>query len=386
MNKSHTKNINKLKIQENRIRKLRTLSLGNKSNEFESSVNDKKKLIDLCSNDYLALSRDIDVISKAHEISITEGLGSGSSRFISGSRPIHSLLEKKLAGWLNQERVLLFPSGFQANIAAIQSLANRNSVVIADKLIHNSLLVGVKASSAKLIRFLHNDLDDLEKKLLKFKYTNKHIVVVIESLYSMEGSIAPIKQISELCKNHNAQLIVDEAHALGVLGQEGRGLSFNYRDSIDIISGTFGKSFGSGGAFLASNNLIGDYIIQTSGAFRYTTALSPSLAGGALKSLEIIQKNKDWGINLLKNSRLWKEEIQKSCDFKVIGDCQIISIIVGKEDEAVNLQKYLEKNGFLAIAIRPPTVPEGLSRIRLTIRKNLDRDILQRFLTVLKSY
>ena len=123
MNKSHTKNINKLKIQENRIRKLRTLSLGNKSNEFESSVNDKKKLIDLCSNDYLALSRDIDVISKAHEISITEGLGSGSSRFISGSRPIHSLLEKKLAGWLNQERVLLFPSGFQANIAAIQSLA-----------------------------------------------------------------------------------------------------------------------------------------------------------------------------------------------------------------------------------------------------------------------
>tara|TARA_B100000073_G_C23740385_1_gene573558 strand:- start:2422 stop:3582 length:1161 start_codon:yes stop_codon:yes gene_type:complete len=386
MNKSHTKNINKLKIQKNRIRKLRTLSLGNKSNEFESSVNDKKKLIDLCSNDYLALSRDIDVISKAHEISITEGLGSGSSRFISGSRPIHSLLEKKLAGWLNQERVLLFPSGFQANIAAIQSLANRNSVVIADKLIHNSLLVGVKASSAKLIRFLHNDLDDLEKKLLKFKYTNKHIVVVIESLYSMEGSIAPIKQISELCKNHNAQLIVDEAHALGVLGQEGRGLSFNYRDSIDIISGTFGKSFGSGGAFLASNNLIGDYIIQTSGAFRYTTALSPSLAGGALKSLEIIQKNKDWGINLLKNSRLWKEEIQKSCDFKVIGDCQIISIIVGKEDEAVNLQKYLEKNGFLAIAIRPPTVPEGLSRIRLTIRKNLDRDILQRFLTVLKSY
>lgn len=386
MNKSHTKNINKLKIPKNRIRKLRTLSLGNKSNEFESSVNDKKKLIDLCSNDYLALSRDIDVISKAHEISITEGLGSGSSRFISGSRPIHSLLEKKLAGWLNQERVLLFPSGFQANIAAIQSLANRNSVVIADKLIHNSLLVGVKASSAKLIRFLHNDLDDLEKKLLKFKYTNKHIVVVIESLYSMEGSIAPIKQISELCKNHNAQLIVDEAHALGVLGQEGRGLSFNYRDSIDIISGTFGKSFGSGGAFLASNNLIGDYIIQTSGAFRYTTALSPSLAGGALKSLEIIQKNKDWGINLLKNSRLWKEEIQKSCDFKVIGDCQIISIIVGKEDEAVNLQKYLEKNGFLAIAIRPPTVPEGLSRIRLTIRKNLDRDILQRFLTVLKSY
>ena len=386
MNKSHTKNINKLKIQKNRIRKLRTLSLGNKSNEFESSVNDKKKLIDLCSNDYLALSRDIDVISKAHEISITEGLGSGSSRFISGSRPIHSLLEKKLAGWLNQERVLLFPSGFQANIAAIQSLANRNSVVIADKLIHNSLLVGVKASSAKLIRFLHNDLDDLEKKLLKFKYTNKHIVVVIESLYSMEGSIAPIKQISELCKNHNAQLIVDEAHALGVLGQEGRGLSFNYRDSIDIISGTFGKSFGSGGAFLASNNLIGDYIIQTSGAFRYTTALSPSLAGGALKSLEIIQKNKDWGINLLKNSRLWKEEIQKSCDFKVIGDCQIISIIVGKEDEAVNLQKYLEKNGFLAIAIRPPTVPEGLSRIRLTIRKNLDRDILQSFLTVLKSY
>ena len=160
--------MNKIKISKNKIRKLRTLSLGKEKHEFiEFKDSFSKKLIDLCSNDYFGLSRDEEVIRYAHQISISEGLGSGSSRFISGSRPIHILLENKLESWLGRDKGLLYPSGFQANIAAVQALADRKTIVIADKFIHNSLLIGIKSSGAKLVRFLHNDIKDLENKLLK---------------------------------------------------------------------------------------------------------------------------------------------------------------------------------------------------------------------------
>ena len=380
--------MNKIKIQKNRLRKLKTFALGQKPYELQNINQQKIKnnLIDLCSNDYFGLSRDNDVIKASYEISLSEGLGSGSSRFITGSRPIHKLLETQLAEWLNQEKVLLFPSGFQANIAAVQGLANRNSIVIADKFIHNSLLVGVKASGSKLVRFAHNDLKDLENKILKFKATHNSILIIVESLYSMEGSIAPLKEIAGICKEYNIELLVDEAHAFGILGPEGKGLSFDLSDDITIITGTFGKSFGSGGAFIACNSKIGEYLIQTSSPFRYTTALSPALAAGALKSLQKIKSNKEWGINLLSDASKWKKEITQNFSYPVRGESQILSIIVGQEKKTILLQKHLEKNGFLAIAIRPPTVPVNESRIRLTIRKDLNLDILKSFTSVLKAF
>ncbi len=376
----------KVKIPKNRIRKLKTFSLGKKSFELQSVNSQNQNLVDLCSNDYFGLSRDKDLIKAAYEISSLEGIGSGSSRFITGSRPIHKLLETELAKWLDQEKVLLFPSGFQANIAAIQALANRNSIVIADKLIHNSLLVGVKTAQAKLVRFSHNNLKDLEDKIIKSNPTKNSILVVVESLYSMEGSIAPLREISEICKKNSVQLLVDEAHAIGILGPEGRGLSFNCRSDITMITGTFGKAFGSGGAFIASNSEIGEYLIQTSGAFRYTTALAPPLAAGALEGLKKILENKEWGNDLLSSANVWKDEIIKNFDFPVQGDSHILSIIVGQEEKAIYLQKYLEENGFLAIAIRPPTVPVGQSRIRITIRRNLDFNLLNNFIKVLKEF
>ena len=378
----------RIKIPKNRLRKLKTFTLAQKPYELENLNPEKinNNLIDLCSNDYFGLSRDKDVIKASYEISLSQGLGSGSSRFITGSRPIHTLLEAELAEWLNQEKVLLFPSGFQANIAAVQGLANRNSIVIADKLIHNSLLVGIKASGSKLVRFAHNDLKDLENKILKFNSAQKSILIIVESLYSMEGSIAPLKEITEICKKYNVQLLVDEAHALGVLGPEGKGLSFDLSDDITMLTGTFGKSFGSGGAFIACNSKIGEYLIQTSGAFRYTTALSPALAGGALKSLQKIKNNKEWGIDLLIASAKWKKEILQNFNYPIKGESQILSIIVGQEEKTILLQKHLEKNGFLAIAIRPPTVQVNESRIRLTIRRDLNLEILKNFTSVLKTF
>jgi len=379
--------MDKFQTPKNRIRKLRVLSLGEKPYEFKVAGNNiNTTLIDLSSNDYFGLSRDRDVINAAYQTTLTEGLGSGSSRFISGSRPIHKLLESNLGKWLNQDSVLLFPSGYQANIAAIQALTDKNSIIIADRLIHNSLLVGAKASGAKLIRFLHNNLKDLENKLSKYSIINNSILVVVESLYSMEGSLAPLEKITALCKQYNCKLLVDEAHALGILGNKGRGLSNPFLDSISMVSGTFGKAFGSGGAFLASNKKIGEMLIQTSSPFRYTTALSPSLAAGALRSLQKIKKNQNLGTDLLKISQRWKKEIEDIDKYEVIGDAHIISLIIGDEDKTMMMQKFLEENGFLAVGIRPPTVQVGKSRIRLTIRNSLNTNILKNFISVIKAY
>jgi len=379
--------MDKFQTPKNRIRKLRVLSLGEKPYEFKVAGNNiNTTLIDLSSNDYFGLSRDKEVINAAYKTTLNEGLGSGSSRFISGSRPIHKLLETNLCKWLNQDSVLLFPSGYQANIAAIQALTDKNTIIIADKLIHNSLLVGSKASGAKLIRFLHNNLKDLEDKLLKYSIINNSILVIIESLYSMEGSVAPIEKITKLCKQYNCKLLVDEAHALGILGNKGKGLSNPFLDSISMVSGTFGKAFGSGGAFLASNKKIGEILIQTSSPFRYTTALSPSLAAGSLKSLQKIKENLNLGSDLLKISKRWKKEIENIGKYEVIGDAHILSLIIGDEDKTMMMQKFLEQKGFLAVGIRPPTVPVGKSRIRLTIRSSFNTNILKNFISVLKAY
>ncbi len=372
-----------IKLPQNRLRKLRTFGLGKKVFEF---TNDKAtNLIDLCSNDYFGLSRDKDIIKAAYETSLSQGLGSGSSRFISGTREVHQLLENELAEWLNQDKVLLFPSGYQANIAAVQALANRKSIVIADKLIHNSLLTGVRASGAKLIRFLHNNPRDLKLKLSNFSNKAKSILVIVESLYSMEGTLAPLKEIISICQEYKAELLVDEAHALGIAGTDGKGLCNEFPKSVTMISGTLGKSFGSGGAFLACKEVLGEKLIQHSDPFRYTTALSPSLTAGALKALEKI-KYSNWGLELLDLSKKWRDEIIKIGKFKVQGDCHILSIIIGDENETLRFQEYLEKKGFLAVAIRPPTVQIGKSRIRITIRKTFNQEILNKFIEALKSY
>jgi len=153
-----------------------------------------------------------------------------------------------------------------------------------------------------------------------------------------------------------------------------------------MITGTFGKAFGSGGAFIACNSKVGEHLIQTSGAFRYTTALSPALSAGALKALQKIKNNKEWGADLLHSAQKWKTEIEKNYSYSVRGESHILSIIIGQEEKAMHLQKYLEENGFLAIAIRPPTVPVGESRIRITIRRFLDTNIMKKFISVLKNF
>ena len=376
-------------IPNSRIRKLRTWIPGARSSELIGVDENKNQiaLTDLASNDYLDLARHPLLIEAAKQTLETDGVGSGGSRFITGSRNIHQKLETNLAEWLDREIVLLYPSGFQANLAAVLALADRHTPVICDRFIHHSLLVGVKASGAKLIRFKHNNLSELERLLKKSRQRNpqKKPLVITESLFSMEGTTAPIKEISKLCIKYDSKLLIDEAHAFGVMGPEGRGESFGFKEPVSIISGTFGKAFGSGGAFLATDKITGENLIQNCGAFRYTTALAPPLCASALAALNLIQSNPSWGSELKEKAIAFRDRLSQLGWQRPVGEGPIISIILGSDELAIDCQKKLEAQGLLAVAIRPPTVPEGKSRLRLVIRRNTPDQAFERLIEVLKN-
>lgn len=341
-------------------------------------------LLDLASNDYLGLSRDAAVLAAAAAELAASGLGAGASRLVSGTRPVHLQLEEALAAWLGRERVLLFPSGFQANLAAVCALADRHSLVLADRLIHHSLLAGVRASGARLKRFAHNDPADLERLLLGERRVRPEgrLLVLCESLYSMEGSTPPLPTLAALCARHRVPLLVDEAHALGVLGPGGRGLAHGFAE-VAIVSGTLGKAFGSGGAFLAGDALVGDWLLQSSGAFRYTTALAPPLAAGALAALGRIQDDPGAAAALLERSGRWRDALAAAGWPRPPGEGPILSLLLGDDAAALAAQERLEAAGLLALAIRPPTVPEGTSRLRLVLRAGLPSGTLETLLEAL---
>ena len=341
-------------------------------------------LLDLASNDYLGFSRDPAVLAAAAAELAASGLGAGASRLVSGTRPVHLQLEQALAAWLGRERVLLFPSGFQANLAAVCALADRHSLVLADRLIHHSLLAGVRASGARLKRFAHNDPADLERLLLDERRSRPEarLLVLCESLYSMEGSTPPLAALAALCERHRVPLLVDEAHALGLLGPGGRGLAHGI-DSVALVSGTFGKAFGSGGAFVAGDSLVGDWLLQSSGAFRYTTALAPPLAAGALAALGRIQADPGAASALLERSGRWRDALEAAGWPRPPGEGPILSVRLGDDTAALAAQERLEVAGLLALAIRPPTVPEGTSRLRLVLRAGLPSGTLEKLLVAL---
>ena len=345
-------------------------------------------LLDLASNDYLGLSRDPRVIAAATAELGRSGLGAGASRLVCGTRTVHHQLEDALAGWLGRERALLFPSGFQANIAAVCALADRHSLVLADRLIHHSLLVGVRASGAQLQRFRHNNLTELEQRLAAARAQDpgRRLLVLSESLFSMEGTSPDVASLEAISSRYGAALLLDEAHALGVLGRGGRGLGLGH-SGIALISGTLGKSLGSGGAFVAGDATTMDWLLQHSGAFRYTTALAPALAAGALAALDVIEAQEangnPSGASLLQRAERWRAALAAAGWPRPPGNGPILALLVGDDSRALTLQHQLETAGLLAVAIRPPTVPEGSARLRLVVRADLPPGTLERLISAL---
>lgn len=343
-----------------------------------------RPLLDLASNDYLGLSRDPALQQAATAAIEAVGVGAGASRLISGTRPVHAELEQALGHWLGRERVLLYPSGFQANIAAVQALADRHTWVIADRLIHHSLLVGIQATGAKLRRFQHNNLADLKDQLDRARRDapQRRLLVLSESLFSMEGSSPDVTALAQLCRTHGAALLLDEAHSLGILGQGGRGLGYGIPE-ISLISGTFGKAFGSGGAFLAGNATVGDWLLQHSGPFRYSTALAPPLVAAAAAGLRAIQEREPERLALLARAERWRDALEAAGWPRPLGSGPILPLVVGEDRRALALQEQLEQAGLLSVAIRPPTVPAGTARLRLVLRHDCPPGTLSRLIKAL---
>ena len=380
-------------VPQERRRQLRVLAAGTGARLQRDDTEAEPALLDLASNDYLGLSRHPQVRAAAAAELQRSGVGAGASRLVSGSRPVHRELEQRLAAWLGRERALLFPSGFQANLAAVGALANRHSLVLADRLIHHSLLAGVKASGARLERFAHNAIAALEQRLAAARARNseRRLLVISESLFSMEGTSPDLGALAACCARHGAALLLDEAHALGVLGPGGRGLTWGLegpgKAALALISGTFGKAFGSGGAFLAGDALVIEWLLQSSGAFRYTTALAPPLAAGALASLQWLEHREAQGESpgavLLARARRWRDALAAAGWPRPPGEGPVLPLLVGDDQRALELQAQLEAAGLLAVAIRPPTVPEGQARLRLVLRRDLPAGTLPRLLAAL---
>ncbi len=365
-------NILNQSISKKRSRNLyRCLNTLEKNTGREIQIN-KKKYINFASNDYLGLSCDKRIIESGYKFSKEWGVGSGASRLVSGTLEPFTRVEKEFVSWINKEwihkkRALFMNSGYNANIGILSALANRDTVIFCDRLNHASIYDGAILSRAKLVRFPHRDMAKLEKKLKEYNDWKQKIIIV-DSLFSMEGDISKLKEITNLAKKYDALTIVDEAHSIGVFGNKGRGLCAekNLLKDIDIIIGTLGKAFGVFGAFILSDNLLIEYLINTCRPFIFTTALPPFILGSVIKALEII-KTEDRGKTVLAKAAGFRKRLKERDINFGASESQIIPVIVGENEKAMDLMNYLMDNGIFAPAIRPPTIPPNMSRVRLSI-------------------
>ncbi len=345
-----------------------------------------RKVINFCSNDYLGLAQHPKVIARSAEFAQKYGAGATASRLVTGNYSIHEELEKKLAHTFDAEATLLFNTGFQANTSVLATLADRNSLIIADKKVHNSLLQGAILSRADLKRFHHNDYDHLKDILQKSasKSFNK-IWIVSETVFSMDGNQSDLDTLIVLAEQYGALLFSDDAHALGVLGEKGLGLNYG-RQGIHISLGTFGKAFGAFGAFVACSKPVKDFLINFCPGFIYTTALPPAVIGAVDAALELIPTMNKERQQIQKNIEYLKREIQKIGFETGDSNSQIIPVIIGDEKKTLELSQELEKEGIWAVAIRPPTVETGSSRIRITLTANHQKEDINQLLSAFRNW
>lgn len=326
-----------------------------------------KELINFCSNDYLGLSQHPKIKERIIEIVRDFGVGSGASRLICGNTYIHELLEQKIANFKKREAAIVFPTGYLANIGAITSLVDENDTIIIDRLDHASIVDACRLSKAKLQVYKHKDMTALEAILRKSpKYRRR--LIVTDAVFSMDGDIAPIKEIVELGKKYDAITMADYAHATGVIGIEGE---------VDVAMGTLSKAIGSLGGFVAGSFELIDYLRNKARSFIYTTALPPAVCAASIAAFEVIEEEPELTRNLRMNSRFLRAEISRinSTYFKngtetlVLGSMEtpIFPFIIGDAEKTMKISQQLFEKGILASGIRPPTVPQGESRLRITV-------------------
>ena len=327
-----------------------------------------KSVHNFCSNDYLGLANN-RVIADAFKRGIDDyGTGSGASHLISGHTKAHCELEEQLAEFTGRPKALLFSSGYMANMGIIGALLGRSDVVLEDYLNHASLLDGGLLSRAKFQRYKHQDCNDLDAKLNASNGTRK--LVVTDGVFSMDGDVAPVADLAEVSQNNNAWLMVDDAHGFGVLGKTGAGLVEEIDLSVDqvpVLMGTLGKSFGTYGAFVAGSETLIETLVQYARSYIYTTAPPPAIAVATSASLELV-KNDQW-----RRDKLNQRILQFRAGAEQIGlrlmhsNTPIQPVLMASDAKLLKTNKQLLNSGFMVGAIRPPTVPEGTGRLRITL-------------------
>lgn len=317
------------------------------------------------SNDYLGLSKHPAVIKSFKQAADDHGVGSGSSHFLGAYNRCHQELEHALAEFLNFPKVLIFSTGYMANLGILGSLLQRRAAVFADKLSHASLIDGAKLNTVIFKRYLHNNLVNLEKHLMKS--TSRQKFIMTDGVFSMDGDIALLPSLIEIAQKFSSTLLVDDAHGIGILGKNGIGICELFRCKPDILSGGFGKAFGCFGGFVASSEAIIENLIQFARPYMYTTAMPPALAKAAYTSLLLLQ-TESWRREKLNSLIIYFKRMAQQLELPILpSQTPIQPILIKNTKQTIALSDYLLQNGFLVNAIRPPTVPENSSRLRISL-------------------
>ena len=345
-----------------------------------------RSLINFCSNDYLGLASHPDISLALKQAADLYGTGSGASHLVSGHSVVHQKLEEQLAQYTGRPRALLFSTGYMANMGVINALVGRRDLVLQDQLNHASLLDGGRLSQADFKRYKHVDMASLEQRLEQSSAERK--LIVSDGVFSMDGNLAPLSEISTLAKKHNAWLMVDDAHGVGVLGPQGGGLveqlGMNLKQ-VPVLVGTLGKSFGTFGAFVAGSEALIETLIQFSRSYIYTTALPPAVAAATLASLKIVRQEswrRDKLVQLVTRFRRGAEQIDLQLG---ASNTPIQPVLINNDAKVVQVSQSLRDAGFLVGAIRPPTVPVGTGRLRITFSADHSEEQVDQLVAALDS-
>ena len=352
---------------------------------------DGKEMILLCSNDYLGLANHPKVKEAARDAIEKYGFGTGASRLISGSMTPHREFEERFAKFKGTEAALLFNSGYAANTGVIPALSGFGDTIFSDRLNHASIVDGCRLSRADFRRYRHLDMKALERYLIYLSENDEgdgRKLIITDGIFSMDGDIAPLDKIVSLAKEHDCMLMVDDAHGTGVLGASGRGTAEHLGiafDDIDLYMGTLGKALGSYGAYVAGSRELIDYLVNKARSFIYSTSLPPAMAAAAIAAIEIMEDEPERRKRLLENASIMRDGLKDTGFETMDSHTQIIPILTGDSDIACEMMDLLMDEGIYALAIRPPSVPEGTARLRVTVTSEHSQDDLNKAIAAFKK-
>jgi 8-amino-7-oxononanoate synthase len=345
----------------------------------------KKKFYQFASNNYLGLTTNTEVVSSSIKASNKFGVGTGGSRLVTGTSALHNKLEADIAKFKKTEDAIVFSSGYLANLGTISSLMSKGDIIFSDELNHASLIDGSRLSKSKIVIYKHSDMLDLEKKLKRFSSSTSRKMILTDTVFSMDGDIAPLDKIVFLCKKYNCLSMVDEAHATGVLGKTGSGATelFGIQNKIDICMGTLSKAVGSVGGYIAGSNKLIDFLKNRARSFIFDTSLPGSALEASIQSIRIIKEDRELRKKLFNNIHELTDFLKSSNFSYVDTSTPIIPIIIGDEKKTLKTAEFLFKNQIYIPAVRPPSVPKGESRIRITLMANHESKHIKKLIRIL---